>query len=132
MLTTRITGGDIWGALRDLRFTFETTPNREKTDEGQAGMNDLKFEGESWCVKRSEQTRGGAIELKLQSSKPLEYVSLVAKNNATPVDVPRWTENTAIISRNEDGSYTVTAKLPAGASDWFVNAHSGNQIASID
>ena len=75
--------------------------------------------------------QGDMIEVKFASSKPLEKVVLVSTADTGVTGSRKWVETPAALTR-EGAVWIAAASLPACATAWFINVHSGGLTVSSE
>lgn len=89
--------------------------------ESYAFADSIVKTGKPWCVQTSVETDGNDVTVEFNCSKPLRSASLLANFGSGHTSNRDWSETVAELNSNENGSWTVKASLPPGASGWFVN-----------
>lgn len=88
-------------------------------------------EGRPWCGQTGLTLKSRHVEVQFRSDRPLERATLLATSDSGFTGSRRWIETPARI-KPVDGTWLVTAELPAGTTAWFVNARSGDLTVSSD
>lgn len=99
--------------------------------ESYAFAESIVKHGKSWCIQKNLAAAGATVRVDFESTKPLDRAVLVSTTDAGATGSRTWNESPAALTR-EDGLWRATARLPEGATAWFVNVASGALIASSE
>lgn len=87
--------------------------------------------GKPWCVQTRVGADGNDVTVEFNCLKPLLAASLLANYGSGHTGNRNWSETAAELNSNANGTWTVNASLPPGASGWFVNVKaSGSDLDS--
>ena len=88
--------------------------------------------GLPWCSQTKNTIDGSNVEVEFSCSKSLEEASLMASFGGGHTGSRDWIESDAELSREPNGSWTVNAAVPPGASGWFVNVKADGRDSDAD
>ena len=90
--------------------------------------------GVPWCTQTSISRSGSTVTAVFNSTKTLNSAELISTTTGDGVYAGDrvWTNKSAVLTNNGNGSWTVTVSLPVNSKTWFVNVKSGNLIVTSD
>jgi len=80
--------------------------------------------GDAWCEQQALSLTGSNAEVTFRSDKPLASAELIYTSGTGFTGDLSWLEQVATLIDNTDGTWTVTATLPAGTTAWAVSVES--------
>ncbi len=100
--------------------------------ESYAFADSIIGNGTPWCVQQRASTSNGVASATFVSSKPLDRAELIRTADTGVTGDRTWTVTPAALVDNGGGNWTATAALPGETTAWFINALSGELVASSD
>jgi len=88
--------------------------------------------GKPWCTQTGIRTDGNNFSVDFSCTKPLVSASLLSNFGSGHTGSREWKERAAMLTSGPDGSQTVKAVLPPGASGWFVNVKASGVDVDAD
>jgi len=80
--------------------------------------------GDAWCEQQALSLTGSNAEVTFRSDKTLASAELIYTSGTGYTGDLSWLEQAATLIDNTDGTWTVTATLPAGTTAWAMNVES--------
>lgn len=85
--------------------------------------------GEAWCQQLGQVMNAGVAEVRFASTRRLDSASLIWTDGTGATGERNWNEIPVAVSLSTDG-WLVRARVPDGATAWFVNVRAGELIVS--
>ena len=77
--------------------------------------------GKPWSKQKAILRHDDIVTVSFQSSKPFVSATLVSTTDTGVTGERKWIESPASLKQVDD-SYSISSKIPAGSTAWFVNA----------
>jgi dienelactone hydrolase len=102
-------------------------------NEAYAFAKSVVTSGKPWCIQSNSRLSDdtASVTWTLIGTKALDQAQLVSTVEGGATGSRTWTETPAKLQRDGQ-SWTATAKIPHGTTSWFINAQSGDLIASSE
>jgi dienelactone hydrolase len=88
--------------------------------------------GTPWARQERVSLNNGVAEVVFSATKTLDQAELVSTTGTGYTGDLTWVQQPATLVDNQDGTWTITAVLPAGTTGWFLNGLSGDLVISSD